>query len=120
MKNSTRNFIQILAILSLVLAAASPACKFISGQLIEICAADGTLQTIIAPEGLAPPQLPAKQDEHKKSDPCVFCFSQTHTHLALAHCVVLALFALAAAAKCMPGRSDVLYRYELRVRLETL
>lgn len=73
-----RNLIHILVALSLVLALASPACKFVSGQMIEICAADGTLKTIMVSPNQAPPspETPAAPMDKKSS--CDFCLLQSH------------------------------------------
>lgn len=65
-----RKYVHILVALSLVLALASPACKFISGQMIEICASDGTLKSIMVLPDQAPP-APAAPMGKKAS--CDFC-----------------------------------------------
>lgn len=65
-----RKYVHILVALSLVLALASPACKFISGQMIEICAADGTLKNIMVSPDQAPP---APHDPADKKSSCDFC-----------------------------------------------
>lgn len=73
-RSGFRYYLQILLIAALVLAGASPACKFISGKtnLIEICTAQG-LKTVAAGDA----QTPAPQ-KHNKTDQCAFCFAQAH------------------------------------------
>lgn len=68
--------IQVLVILAIFFAAASPACQFISGtssDLIEICTADGLVKTVLMPGG------DQEQTDHAhKKDPCSFCFASSH------------------------------------------
>lgn len=112
MKNSMRNFIHALAILSLVTAFISPACKFISGKWIEICAADGSLQTIAVTDDRAPPEAPAKS-RHKKPDSCAFCFAQTHIKFDGAGYAPFALLAFLTAALVLRASAPTRRRYEL-------
>lgn len=76
-----RCILQSLVILALVFSAASPACKFISGKanILEICAADGSLKQIPMPEGYKSP-LPEKPERknHSAKDSCAFCFAAAH------------------------------------------
>ncbi len=78
-----KRFIHCLVILAFLTVGISPACKFISGQMVdlEICTPEG-LQTIqIAADKTPEPQKPQK---HQKTDDCAFCFAQTHLKLAKA------------------------------------
>ena len=75
-------YLSILMMICLVLATVSPACKFISGQassLIEICAADGSIQKIAVTDDFLPvtPIEKNKKHDHANED-CSFCFAQSH------------------------------------------
>ena len=80
-----RNLLNSLIIICFVLASVSPACKFISGKgLMEICAADGSIQEMQIPEELLA-YLPADADvdnapqEHRDMmQDCGFCFAQSN------------------------------------------
>lgn len=72
-----RAFMSVLMIVALVSSLVSPACAFVSGEMsfIEICAADGSVQTIALPGE----QSPTGQSQHKVQKDCGFCFATTHS-----------------------------------------
>jgi hypothetical protein len=71
-------FLPLLLIVCLVSALVSPACAFVSGQtsLIQICAADGSVQTIAIDSTQAP--IPSERQNHKAQPDCAFCFAHSH------------------------------------------
>jgi hypothetical protein len=71
-----RAFISVLIIFALVSALVSPACAFMNGSMsmIEICAADGSVQTVAIDTDQAPVS-PAKHNTEKE---CNFCFASAH------------------------------------------
>ena len=84
-----RNFLHVFLIFCFVLVSVSPACKFISGQLTEICGADGSVKSMSVPQELLaflPDQgddQPHDEDEHSLKQDCMFCFAHTHFQAAL-------------------------------------
>lgn len=77
-------YIHALVILAIISAGISPACAFVSGKgLIEICAPDGTLQTIEVDAAFDPfAQIDKEQmplSEHLESmEQCSYCFAMDH------------------------------------------
>jgi len=83
MSQNVRLCCAVLVMVSLVTMGISPACAFVSGKtdIIEICAADGSMKTVaVAQEdGGAVEPLPASEDHkspHKKQE-CGFCFASS-------------------------------------------
>lgn len=75
--STVRFFIHSFVIIALMLSGISPACAFLSGQVgvIEICAADGSVKTILVSEELDPMGLlPGENQKTIKSD-CAFCMA---------------------------------------------
>lgn len=73
-----RLFVHLLAIVSLVLATASPACAFIAGQgsMIRICGADGHMKTVMVPAALDPmAPLEGEQNTSGVLEDCPFCLA---------------------------------------------
>ena len=71
-----------LLILGFATMGISPACKFVNGSaFIEICKADGSVETIEVPADQAPfetaDQTPIEHQE-MQSD-CLFCFASSHS-----------------------------------------
>lgn len=79
-RSGARNFyLALILSLAFILNAASPACKFISGDMMEICAADGTLQSIPFPGGENPFKTKDETGSHaSKNTDCGFCFARTN------------------------------------------
>lgn len=81
---SMRHLTHFIVLVAFVLAAISPACKFVSGDmgggsLIEICTLEGIK---LLPDGRLPPlqNQTQSQDDHKKTfSDCVFCFARDHS-----------------------------------------
>lgn len=74
-----RAALQIFMILAFIHTLVSPACAFISGKdiLMEICAADGSIQTIKVDKALT--KVPSDKQNHEKSqNDCAFCFANNH------------------------------------------
>lgn len=75
-----KKFLSVLVVFALVLASASPACKFISGELAEICGADGSVIQMPVPDELLaylPNQEQPEEPEHENlGQNCAFCFAQ--------------------------------------------
>lgn len=91
-----RIFLHSLVILAMVMSVISPACAFISGNqnLIEICAADGTVKTIAVSDDFAHADDVPSQDEdssgHEMQKDCAFCFAQTHiSHMFVSSDILL-------------------------------
>ena len=64
-----------MIMLAFIGAGISPACKFISGQMVEICGPNG-VETV----RLDADQLPSEAPENHKvaSEQCAFCFAGSH------------------------------------------
>ena len=79
--NALKKYCHVLLLVAFVMSGISPACKVMYGSadFIEICTADGTLETIAVPNN----QAPQKNHQNLKND-CAFCFSQTNLKLAVA------------------------------------
>jgi hypothetical protein len=84
-----QRFIHCLVILALALAAASPACEFISGKTIEICTADGLKLVSVPGDG------DSSTPQHAKKNDCGFCFAQSHINKFFANSISIALLLLA-------------------------
>ncbi len=78
-------FIHALVIASIIMVGVSPVCAFVSGgkTIIEICAADGTLQSVevdaafdpfAAPQGKSVPL----QEHLEDMEQCTYCFAADH------------------------------------------
>ncbi|MGB0719819.1 MAG: DUF2946 family protein [Bdellovibrionales bacterium] len=73
-----------LIVLAVFFTGVSPACSFMAGgtSVIQICAADGSVQNIAVDAAFDPFADPAPQKQSADlSRKCPFCF--THAHLAL-------------------------------------
>lgn len=72
-----RNFLHMLVILSIVTLGISPACAFVSGKMsIEICKADGSVETIeVSSADFAPDSSSHEHQETKKQ--CQFCLTSS-------------------------------------------
>lgn len=89
-----RTYANILVILALVSALASPACQFVSGRgFLEICGADGLLKKIAAPIGFEDP-ISAPKPDHETKDKCPFCFTHAHMKSVAAAVFNLSVFFL--------------------------
>lgn len=73
--NGPKFLLNLIIMLAFIGAGISPACKFISGQMVEICGPNG-VETV----RLNADQLPPESPEHDKeaSEQCAFCFSGSH------------------------------------------
>lgn len=77
-----KKFAALFILIAVISAPISPACAFLSGDhdnVIELCSADGSIQTIVV-DPVTGQRLPANQTEHSdqvKKD-CGFCFLQSH------------------------------------------
>ena len=78
--NVRKFYIHALIIVSIVMVGISPACAFISGESsIEICAPDGTLQTIEVDKAFDPfAEIPSIADHLEAMEQCSYCFSFDH------------------------------------------
>ena len=84
MKLRSAPLLSALLILSFITAGISPACQFMSGgamALIEICKADGSVETIEVPAEQAPfqtadTQIPIKHPSSYDHD-CMACFASS-------------------------------------------
>lgn len=79
--SETRFYISVLVMVAIFFVGISPACAFISGKsYIEICAPDGTLQSVEVDSSLDPFAAPAPdpQQHLEAMEKCPFCFAQTH------------------------------------------
>lgn len=73
--------------LAFIGAGISPACKFISGQMIEICGPNG-VETV----RLAADELPPEQQKHSSAEEqCAFCFTGSHIKTAAAPALTIAV-----------------------------
>lgn len=83
-----RTLVAFIMIFAFVSAQISPACAFVSGRggMIEICAEDGSIQTIQVSAQYDISALLSKKDttgdhDHRPKDmskECSFCFAQSH------------------------------------------
>ena len=73
--NGPKFLLNLIVMLAFIGAGISPACKFISGQTVEICGPNG-VETV----RLDTSQLPPKAPEHEKhaGEQCAFCFTGAH------------------------------------------
>ena len=99
--SETRFYISVLVMAAIMLVGVSPACAFISGgkSFIQICGADGSVQSVevdaaFDPLAQAPAHDPAQHLE--TFDKCPFCFIQTHQKFGMVGSTVLGLNALPA------------------------
>ncbi len=73
--NCTKFLLNLIMMLAFIGAGISPACKFISGELVEICGPNG-IETVRLAADEIPPDAP---DHHKSaSEQCAFCFTGSH------------------------------------------
>lgn len=71
--------LQIAIILAFVVNGISPACAFVGGKgMLEICASDGTIQTIEVPEEYLPFMPDQPKPEKVQKDDCPFCFASVN------------------------------------------
>ncbi len=90
--SETRFYITVLTMVAIFFVGISPACAFISGKsMIEICAPDGTLQSVEVDASLDPFAKPAPdpQQHLEAMEKCPFCFAQTHQKYGVASAFVL-------------------------------
>ncbi|MGH1398137.1 MAG: hypothetical protein ACRBCT_02885 [Alphaproteobacteria bacterium] len=73
-------YISVFTMLAIFMAGISPACAFISGKgMIEICAADGSVQQIEADGAFDPFAEDVPLSEHLEAmEQCSFCFAAAH------------------------------------------
>ena len=78
--NARQFYIHFLVVAAIVLSGISPACAFISGKSsIQICAADGSIQTIEVDGAFDPFEEPAPLSEHLEAmEQCSYCFNADH------------------------------------------
>ncbi len=77
----TRFYISVLVMVAIFFVGISPACAFISGKsMIDICAPDGTVQSVEVDARFDPFAEPAPdpQDHLEAMEKCPFCFVSTH------------------------------------------
>jgi len=95
--NTRAIYIHALVIVSIIMVGISPACAFFSGQVsfIQICAADGTLQSIAVDEALDPfaEKMPIT-DHLEAMEQCSYCFAMDHHKYGEAQSQVIAMSAL--------------------------
>ena len=73
--NGPKFLLNLIIMLAFIGAGISPACKFISGQMVEICGPNG-VETVRLDADQLPPDVP---DHHKQaSEQCAFCFAGSH------------------------------------------
>lgn len=82
MNTKYRHILCALLILGFATMGISPACKFVNGSaFIEICKADGSVETVEVPADQAPfetaDQTPI--DHQDMQSDCLFCFANTHS-----------------------------------------
>lgn len=72
--------------LAFIGAGISPACKFISGEMVEICGPNGVEMVRLSAD-----QLPSEAPEHQKtaSENCAFCFAGAHIKTVSAAPVII-------------------------------
>lgn len=106
---SARNFyIHALVIVSIILVGVSPACAFISGNssFIQICAADGSIQSVEVDAALDPFAEPMPISEHLEAmEQCAFCFSMDHQKYSEAYSHVIVMPALPRYLSVSQGMS---------------
>lgn len=71
--NCTKFLFNLIIMLAFIGAGISPACKFISGEMIEICGPNGIEMVRLNANDL-PPDAPQEHDT-AKTDQCAFCFT---------------------------------------------
>ncbi len=107
-----RPFLHFIVVLAVFLSAASPACKFISGGMLEICAADGSLKNIALPDGYQSPDAPVEKEKAAKDD-CPFCFAQTHLKSNKTADIAIVAYTVFVMALIAAWASGHYRRYEL-------
>ena len=92
------HFIHALIIIAIVMVGISPACAFISGKssVIQICAADGSLQNVEVDEAFDPfaEPIPVSTDHLEALDKCPFCFASSHQKYGEAQSLLVSFDAL--------------------------
>lgn len=80
MFNARQFYIHALVVFAIVMVGISPACAFISGKgLIQICAPDGTVQTIEVDAAFDPfAEVPSLSDHLEAMEQCSYCFAMDH------------------------------------------
>jgi len=93
-------YINALVIFSIIMVGISPACAFISGtSFIQICAADGSVQTVEVDAALDPfaqsanKQMPLS-DHLEAMEQCSYCFAMDHYKYGEAYSQVITISAL--------------------------
>lgn len=93
-----RFYISVLVMVAIFLAGISPACAFISGgsSFIEICAADGSLETVEVDAALDPfaESVPVSGEHMDAMEKCPFCFASGTYKYGEARSQVIAMLAL--------------------------
>lgn len=84
--NCKKFLLNLVIMLAFIGAGISPACKFISGQMVEICGPNG-METVRLNADQLPPEAP---EQHKASaDQCAFCFAGSHIKTVSAPPVII-------------------------------
>lgn len=82
MESQGHKILHALVIFAIMFVGISPACAFISGNssFIQICAADGSVQTIEVDASLDPffEPAPISTDHLDAMEKCSFCFASSH------------------------------------------
>lgn len=73
--NGPKFLLNLIIMLAFIGAGISPACKFISGQMVEICGPNG-VETVRLDADQLPPEAPSHHKE--ASEQCAFCFAGLH------------------------------------------
>lgn len=73
MQGNCRTFLlNLLVLLAFIGAGISPACKFMSGEMVEICGPNG-IELVQLNASDLPPDAP--EHDPSQSDQCAFCFT---------------------------------------------
>lgn len=70
--NCAKFLLNLIIMLAFIGAGISPACKFISGEMVEICGPNG-IEMVRLNAGDLPPDAP--DHDTAKTDQCAFCFT---------------------------------------------
>lgn len=73
MKTLNQHIVACLLVLGFLTAGISPACHFVNGQMmsIEICKADGSVETIEVATG----EEQGTPSQHQSKDECMYCYA---------------------------------------------
>ncbi len=92
MNTKFRHYICAFLILGFATMGISPACHFVNGSaFIEICKADGSVETVEVPADQAPfetaDQTPS--DHQDMQSDCLFCFANSHSKASKALATII-------------------------------